>query len=141
MKNCFLFIIHLLLSADAVSTPSLHPFVKSPPGVQCTLISTGSCLLKGEPRKKPVFNNFQPHSAFEQLVKFKLKRRGGNSILNQEERNCRRFKGCGNHVVRLPRHNHLPSSSILKVSFVLPVGIWDCRFAFIRSDIFIERQG
>lgn len=30
-----------------------------------------------------------------------------------------------------PRHNHLPSSTIFKVSFVLPSGIWDCRFVFI----------
>lgn len=140
-KDCFLFIIHLPLSTDAVSTPSLHPLVNAPPtspGVQCTLITTDNCLLKGEPEKSLslIIPNHTPNS---------------NNLTNPlliglvETQYSAREKGTagGSKAVVITLfdsrviiiYNHPPS-------WQYPLsGIWDCRFVFIRSDVLIDRQG
>lgn len=134
-------IIHLPLSTDAVSTPSLHPLVNSPAGVQCTLITTGSCLLKGEPEKSLSLITFNHTPNSNDLTSSSLIGVVETQYSTRKKRTAGGSKVVVINVVRLPRHYHLPSSSISKVSFVLPTGIWDCRFVFIRSDIFIDRQG
>lgn len=56
--------------------------------------------LKEKPKKSLSLIIPNQKTEFERLDNPKLNRLGGKSVLSQEERDCRRFKGCGNHVFR-----------------------------------------